>query len=77
MPKRFSQKQILNACRMSFEGIGNGEIAVVFGVTETTVSNWRRLEIWQEFEAELVDAYKQQVLESGFTAPTFATPTSK
>ncbi len=77
MPKRFSQKQILNACRMSFEGIGNGEIATMLDVTETTVSNWRKLKIWQEFEAELVDAYKQQVLESGFTAPPLATPTTK
>ncbi len=77
MPKRFSQKQILNACRMSFEGISNSEIAVMLNVTDTTVSNWRRLKIWQEFEAELVDAYKQQVLESGFTAPTLATPPTK
>jgi len=47
---------------MSFEGVGNREIAKTLGSTEATVSNWRKLEIWQEFEAELIDAYKQQLL---------------
>ena len=70
MPKRASQKQVLNACRMSFEGISNREIAVMYQVTEATVSNWRKLKIWREFEAELVDAYKQQVLKSELAAPS-------
>ena len=65
MPKRVSTKQLLIACRMSFEGKGNREIADELGFTETTVSNWRKQEIWQEFEAELIDAYKQQVLSLG------------
>jgi len=47
---------------MSFEGVGNREIAEELGSTEATVSNWRKLEMWQEFEAELIDAYKQQLL---------------
>ena len=62
MPKRTSTKQILMACQMSFDGVSNGEIAKRFEVTDATVSNWRKLEIWQEFEAELIDAYKQQAL---------------
>ena len=62
MPKRVSTKQVLMACQMSFEGKGNREIASELGFTEATVSNWRKLEIWQEFEAELIKAYKQQVL---------------
>ena len=70
MPKRISQKQLLHACRMSFEGVSNRDIALMFDVTETTVSNWRRLEIWQNFEAELIDAYKQQVLASDFATPS-------
>ncbi|MCG9134129.1 hypothetical protein J5I95_20910 [Candidatus Poribacteria bacterium] len=72
MPKRVSQKQILMACQMSFKGVRNGEIATLLDVTEATVSNWRKLEIWQEFEAELIQAYKQQVLESDLATP--ATP---
>ena len=62
MPKRVSAKQILIACQMSFEGKGNREIANELGYTEATVSNWRKLEIWQEFEAELIKAYKEQAL---------------
>ena len=68
--KRTSTKQILMACQMSFEGLGNGEIGRIMGVTDTTVSNWRKLEIWQEFEAELIDAYKPQVLESDLATPS-------
>ena len=62
MPKLVSTKQILTACRMSFDGKGNREIADVLGFTDTTVSNWRKLDIWQEFEAELIAAHKEQVL---------------
>ena len=69
MPKRVSQKQILMACQLSFEGSKNSEIATLFDVNEATVSNWRKLGIWQEFEAELIDAYKQQVLKSDLATP--------
>ena len=55
---------------MSFDGKGNREIADELGFTETTVSNWRKLEIWQEFEAELIDAYKQQVLSLESVTPS-------
>lgn len=68
MPKKMGQKQILTACQMAFEGKSNAEIAEVFDVKDVTISSWRKLEIWQEFEAELVDAYKQQLLTE------FATP---
>ena len=70
MPKRMSAKQILMACQMSFDGVSNGEIAKRFEVTDATVSNWRKLEIWQEFEAELIDAYKQQALSLENVTPS-------
>ena len=70
MPKRMSTKQILMACQMSFDGMSNGEIAKRFEVTDATVSNWRKLEIWQEFEAELIDAYKQQALNLDSVTPS-------
>ena len=70
MPKRVSTKQLLIACQMSFEGKSNREIASELGFTETTVSNWRKLKIWQEFEAELIDAYKQQVLNLESATPS-------
>ena len=70
MPRRVSTKQLLIACQMSFEGKGNREIANELGFTETTVSNWRKLEVWKEFEAELIDAYKQQVLSLENVTPS-------
>jgi DNA-binding NarL/FixJ family response regulator len=70
MPRRVSTKQLLIACQMSFEGKSNREIAGTLGFTETTVSNWRKLEVWQEFEAELIKAYKEQVLNFESAAPS-------
>ena len=70
MPRRVSTKQLLIACQMSFDGKSNREIASALGFTETTVSNWRKLEIWQEFEAELIDAYKQQALNLESATPS-------
>ena len=70
MPRRVSTKQLLIACQMSFDGKSNREIASELGFTETTVSNWRKLEIWQEFEAELIDAYKQQALNLESATPS-------
>ena len=62
MPKRVSTKQLLMACQMSFDGKSNREIASELGFSEATVSNWRKLKLWQEFETELIDAYKKQAL---------------
>ncbi len=70
MPKRVSTKQVLMACQMSFEGKGNREIASKLGFTEATVSTWRKLELWKEFEAELIKAYKEQALNLGSEVPS-------
>ena len=70
MPRRVSTKQLLIACQMSFEGKSNREIASRLGFTEATVSNWRKLEVWKEFEAELIDAYKQQALNIDSVTPS-------
>ena len=58
-----SRGMILTACEMSFKGISNAKIAEHFSVTETTVSRWRKLQIWIDFENELVAAYKKAALE--------------
>ena len=70
MPRRVSTKQLLLACQMSFEGKSNREIAIELGFTEATVSSWRKLEIWKDFEAELIKAYKEQTLNLGSETPT-------
>ena len=70
MPRRVSTKQLLMACQMSFEGKSNREIANELGFTEATVSSWRKSEIWKDFEAELIKAYKEQALNLGSEIPT-------
>ena len=70
MPRRVSAKHLLLACQMSFEGKANKDIAAELGFTESTVSNWRKQELWKEFEAELVKAYKEQFLNVADGTPS-------
>ena len=70
MSRRFGSKKVLQACEMSFEGLSNRKIADILHVTETTVSNWRKLEIWKDFEAELIQAYKQHALKFDSATPS-------
>ena len=62
MARTFNKKQILMACQMSFEGLGNQEIARILGCDKSTISNWRKHEVWKEFEAELIEVYKRHAL---------------
>ena len=72
MSKR-SNKQILMACQMSFDGMENRAIANVLETTQVTVSKWRKSKIWKEFEEELMEAHKKQILETSlqFSGATF------
>ena len=58
-----SKGRILAACEMSFKGKSNAEIAAHFNVTDSTVSRWQKLQLWIEFENELVAAYKDAALQ--------------
>ena len=58
-----SKGTILAACEMSFNGRRNSEIAAHFNVTDSTVSRWRKLQVWIDFENELVAAYKMGALQ--------------
>ena len=58
-----SKGTILTACEMSFNGKSNAEIAEHFKVTDSTVSRWRKLQVWIDFEDELVAAYKAAALK--------------
>ena len=58
-----SKGTILAACEMSFNGRSNSEIAAHFKVTDSTVSRWRKLQVWIDFEDELVAAYKVAALQ--------------
>ena len=62
--RRLNTKTILTACEMSFNGKTDHEIASDLGASVSAVSRWRKHEIWQEFEAELILVHKQSLLEA-------------
>ena len=57
-------KNILTACEMSFSGKTDNEIAADLGTSVSAVSRWRKNEVWQEFEQELISAHKESLLEA-------------
>ena len=62
--RRSNTKTILTACEMSFAGNTDTEIATDLGTSVSAVSRWRKNEIWQEFEQELIAAHKELLLEA-------------
>lgn len=62
--RRLNTKTILTACEMSFNGKTDHEIASDLGTSVSAVSRWRKHEIWQEFEEELISVHKQSLLEA-------------
>ena len=62
--RRSNTKTILTACEMSFAGKTDNEIAANLGASVSAVSRWRKNEIWQEFEQELIAAHKKSLLEA-------------
>ena len=65
---RSNSKTILEACQLSFSGMSDKELADIFGVSEATISRWRATELWQEFQMELITAYKKQLETQAFAA---------
>ena len=61
--RRLNAKTILTACEMSFAGKSDTEIATTLNTSVSNVSRWRKNEIWQEFEQELISAHKESLLE--------------
>ena len=62
--RRSNTKTILTACEMSFAGKTDNEIAAILKTSVSNVSRWRKNEIWQEFEQELIAAHKESLLEA-------------
>ena len=62
--RRSNTKTILTACEMSFTGKTDTEIAADLETSVSNVSRWRKNEIWQEFEQELISAHKESLLEA-------------
>ena len=62
---RYSKgKLLLEACQMSFNGVANQDIAKKLGLTDATVSRWRKKPLWIEFEQELLAVEKKAVLNA-------------
>ena len=57
-----NNKNILNACKMAFDGKTNDEIAALLGVNVSVVTRYRKTQLWKDFEKELIDTYKQSLL---------------
>ena len=57
------ESKILMACQMSFSGTSNAKIAEHFAVTDSTVSRWRKLPIWKDFENELLTAFRKAAVQ--------------
>ena len=62
--RRSNTKTILTACEMSFTGKTDTEIAADLETSVSNVSRWRKHEVWQEFEKELISAHKASLLEA-------------
>ena len=60
--RRLDTKMILTACEMSFNGKTDSEISRLLETSVSNVSRWRKSEVWQEFEQELISEHKQSLL---------------
>ena len=49
---------------MSFNGVPNQDIAKKLNVNDGTISRWRKLDLWIDFEKELLAAEKKAVLNA-------------
>ena len=64
MPKSLNPKKICEACRLHFYGDSLTDIAVLLGVAQTTLTRWKKTDIWKDFEAKLIDEWHQQQHEN-------------
>ena len=60
--RQMNKKMVLAACKLSFDGKTDLQIAQTMDLHVSAVSRWRKTRLWQEFERELIDAHKQSLL---------------
>ena len=60
MPRVLPTKKICEACRLHFYGETLTDIAILLEVSNHTLSRWRKTQIWNDFEAKLIDEWHQQ-----------------
>ena len=64
MPKRLNPKRICHACLLHFRGDSLTDISVRLDVAPNTLSRWRKTQIWQDYEAKLIDEWHQRQQEN-------------
>ena len=69
MPRSLNPKKICQACRLHFNGDTLTDIAILLEVTPNRLSNWRKTNIWKDFEAKLIDEWHQQTKENKNDVP--------
>lgn len=64
MPRVLPTQKICHACRLHFNGDSLTDIAILFDVDPNTLSNWRKTQIWKDYEAKLLEEWHQQQNEA-------------
>ena len=59
MPRVLPTKKICHACRLHFNGDSLTDIAILLDVNRCTLTNWRKTNIWKDFEAKLIEEWHQ------------------
>jgi len=60
--RQANKKLLLEACKLSFEGKRDVDIARILEINVSALWKWRKNPLWQEFEQELIDAHKQSLI---------------
>ncbi|MYK22518.1 hypothetical protein F4054_09665 [Candidatus Poribacteria bacterium] len=67
MPRVLPTKKICHACRLHFNGETLTDIAILLEVSIHTLSRWRKTQIWNDFEAKLIDEWHQETKQNEST----------
>ena len=62
MPKH-NPKQIIKACRLCFQGEKDKKVANKLSIHPTTLTKWRKLELWKKTEDALIEKKIEQETE--------------
>lgn len=66
--EKLNPKQIIKACRLSFQGDSDEKVAKKIKVHKSTIIRWRKLELWQKMEQQLLEAAMQEETEKALKA---------
>ena len=69
MPKQHSKRMIIRACVLSFKGdLDPKAIAASVGVAPITLRRWRKLAVWKQTEARLIEKEIDKASEIVFSS---------